>query len=104
MNQLTCIPTPPLRCVLSHATRRASLEAGGEILAVTDHDSIESVAEAVAAGQAYGVDVILESSQHDVPGTEVTCSLLRDTADRRSGELARLRTGGSAGRGGWRKS
>ena len=67
-----------------------------KVLAVTDHDSTEGVAEAVAAGQACGVDVIpgVEINT-DVPGTEVhVLGYFVDPADPTlSVELARLRDG-----------
>jgi predicted metal-dependent phosphoesterase TrpH len=67
-----------------------------KVLAVTDHDSTDGVAEAVAAGQACGVDVIpgVEINT-DVPGTEVhVLGYFVDFADPTLGiELARLRDG-----------
>jgi len=46
------------------ATVEAAAEAGVTLLAITDHDTIEGVSEAVAAGQKLGVTV--------VPGVEVS--------------------------------
>jgi predicted metal-dependent phosphoesterase TrpH len=67
-----------------------------KVLAVTDHDSTDGVAEAVAAGQACGVDVIpgVEINT-DVPGTEVhVLGYFVDFTDPTLGiELARLRDG-----------
>lgn len=67
-----------------------------KVIAVTDHDSTEGVAEAVAAGQAHGVEVIpgVEINT-DVPGTEVHVLgyLVNHTDPTLCGELARLREG-----------
>jgi predicted metal-dependent phosphoesterase TrpH len=67
-----------------------------KVLAVTDHDSTDGVAEAMAAGQACGIEVIpgVEINT-DVPGTEVhVLGYFVDTADPTlSIELARLRDG-----------
>jgi hypothetical protein len=66
------------------------------VIAITDHDSTDGVAEAVAAGLMLDVDVIpgVEINT-DVPGTEVhVLGYLVDTTDPAFGsELARLRDG-----------
>ncbi len=67
-----------------------------KVIAVTDHDSTEGVAAALAAGQAHGVEVIpgVEINT-DVPGTEVHVLgyFLDYTAPILCSELARLRDG-----------
>ncbi len=74
------------------------------VIAVTDHDSTEGVAEALAAGQRFGVEVIpgVEINT-DVPGTEVhvlgyfinhadpaLCSELTRLCDGRIGRARRM--------------
>jgi predicted metal-dependent phosphoesterase TrpH len=49
----------PVAGVLEHAAR-----AGVELLALTDHDTIEGVSEALAAGRAHGIAVL--------PATEIS--------------------------------
>jgi predicted metal-dependent phosphoesterase TrpH len=81
---------PPARLV-QRAARLAL-----NVIAITDHDSTEGVAEAVAAGQAVGIEVIpgVEINT-DMPGTEVhVLGYFLDCADPTlCRELARLRDG-----------
>lgn len=67
-----------------------------KVIAVTDHDSTEGVAPALAAGKRHGVEVIpgVEINT-DVPGTEVhVLGYFLDYTDPTLGrELARLRDG-----------
>ncbi|PKO21537.1 MAG: hypothetical protein CVU38_14190 [Chloroflexi bacterium HGW-Chloroflexi-1] len=67
-----------------------------KVLAITDHDSTEGVAEALAAGQTYGVEVIpgVEINT-DVPGAEVHMLgyFVDHTDPAFRAELARLRDG-----------
>lgn len=67
-----------------------------KVLAITDHDSTEGVAEALVAGQSYGVEVIpgVEINT-DVPGAEVHILgyFVDHTDPALRAELARLREG-----------
>lgn len=67
-----------------------------KVIAITDHDSTEGVAEATAAGQSYGVEVIpAVEINTDVPRSEVhVLGYYLDPANEELvGELARLRMG-----------
>src|SRR3989304_2002480 len=51
---------------------RLAGEAGGSVLAVTDHDSTESVEAAMRSGREAGIDVVPAVELNtDVPGAEV---------------------------------
>src|SRR3989304_2101645 len=75
---------------------RLAGEAGGSVLAVTDHDSTESVEAAMRSGREAGIDVVPAVELNtDVPGAEV--HILGYFIDHRlewlQGLLPRLREG-----------
>lgn len=67
-----------------------------KVIAITDHDSTEGVAEAQAAGQVHGVEVIAGVEINtDVPGSEVHVLgyFVNPTHDELTVQLARMREG-----------